>query len=53
VLVAASAEAYRFVTQPERGTRVGRSADHWGNDTFAEPTPVAPVAMAPAHHDAG
>lgn len=53
MIVAETADHYRFVTQPEHGTQVGRFADRWGNETFAEPTPLSPVVMAAVHHDAG
>jgi hypothetical protein len=53
VIAAATEEDYRFVTQPGHTEQVGRLAGHWGNDTFAAPTPRAPVVMAAACHDAG
>ena len=53
MLVAEASDACRFITQPEHGTQVGRFADRWGNETFAQPAPSAPVTMAAALHDAG
>ncbi|WP_152041848.1 DUF3891 family protein [Salinigranum salinum] len=53
MIVAETDSEYRFVSQPEHATQVGQFAHCWGNDTFADPTPKPPVAMAAALHDAG
>jgi len=53
VIIAETEGAFRFVAQPDHADLSGQFADHWGNETFAEPAPEAATRIAAYHHDAG
>jgi len=53
VIVAETADGFRFVTQPDHAALAGQFADHWGNDAFEPPEPAAAVALAAYAHDDG
>lgn len=53
MIVAQTAEGYRFVTQPDHAAMVGSFADHWGNDAFEAFEPSLSVAIAAHVHDDG
>ena len=53
VIVAETAEAYRFVTQPDHAELAGTFAEHWGNGAFDPPEPRASVVLAAHDHDDG
>lgn len=53
MIVAESAETYRFITQPDHAALAGQFADHWGGDTFERPNPVPSAAVAAHTHDDG
>lgn len=53
VIVAETADRYRFVTQPDHAVLAGTFADHWGNDDIEHPVSMPPVAMAVYLHDVG
>jgi hypothetical protein len=53
VIVAETADRYRFVTQPDHAVLAGTFADHWGNGDIEHPAPMPPLVMAAYLHDAG
>ena len=53
MIVAETAEAYRFVTQPDHAELAGTFAEHWGNEAFEAPGPPAAVVLAAHDHDDG
>lgn len=53
VIVAETADRYRFVTQPDHAVLAGTFADHWGNDDIEHPVAMPPVVMAAYLHDVG
>lgn len=53
MLVAETADHYRFVTQTAHATVAGQFAERWGGGPFASPTPRAAVTAAAHNHDNG
>lgn len=53
MIVAETADRYRFVTQPDHAVLAGRFADHWGNDDLDRPAIGPSLLMAAYLHDVG
>lgn len=53
MIVTASADQYRLITQNDHSRQVGRLARHWGNDRFEPPAPHQSMIIAAAIHDNG
>jgi len=53
MIVAETADRYRFVTQPDHADLAGQFAEAWGSDTFDRPVPCEPVLTAAYAHDTG
>ncbi|MDZ7701593.1 MAG: DUF3891 family protein [Halobacteriales archaeon] len=53
MIVAETADGYRFVTQPDHAALAGRFADHWGNDAIGRPAAGPRLVMAAYLHDVG
>lgn len=53
MLVAETADHYRFVTQTAHASVAGQLAERWGRGDFESPTPRAAVTAAAHNHDNG
>lgn len=53
MLVAETADHYRFVTQTAHAAVAGQFAESWGRNEFESPTPRAAVVAAVHNHDNG
>lgn len=53
MIVAESADRYRFVTQPDHADLAGQFAEAWGNGPFDRPGPHGSVVAAAYAHDTG
>lgn len=53
MIVAETAEGYRFITQSDHADLAGQFADRWGNERFDRPEPYAPLVAAAYAHDSG
>jgi hypothetical protein len=53
MIVAETAEHYRFITQTDHAELAGQLAQRWGNDEFERPTPYPAVVLAAYNHDDG
>lgn len=53
MIVAETAERFRFVTQPAHAHLAGQFADRWGNEVVAAPEPDAVMSIAAYAHDTG
>jgi hypothetical protein len=53
MIVAETADRFRFVTQPSHADLAGQFADRWGNDDVAAPEPDAAMSLAAYAHDTG
>jgi hypothetical protein len=53
MIVRKDADGMLLVTQTDHSRLAGQFAAHWGNETFAPPTPYESVARAAAFHDFG
>jgi len=51
MIVAETGDGFQFVTQPAHARLAGQFADHWGNEAFTRPEPVAVVVAAYTHDD--
>ena len=44
---------FQLIRQTDHAELSGMLAEHWGNDTFGRPEPLAPMVLAAALHDDG